>query len=593
MKRDVKIKIFGCIEFLAVFLAAALRFLYFGFEYYPLLDDYVQYHNYPTSLDYGLLIKQEGLLASRPLAGISDLYVWAYFWDNMIDAVIIISAMWAASAILFKKVFDRRFGCGYIFLVIYALLPLGFEGTYWVSASSRVVCGMFFTALSAAIFDKILNVDLKKLHGALLVPAFVILQLISFCFYEQILVLSFAVTILLSLHSLILGNKKAFFGLFSVMNAVIYFVFTGLNASGNLVSRMEIILPNTNYYFDVFLKELLRQLKTVFINGNYYTIVKGFLRGAEIINEGKMIVSTVIILSVGIVWYICARVKETLAEVENAERSDKKEHKLIYGLVFSIVAAGVPLLPFFIITNPWFSFRGAVPSFCGIALFADIVANQAIRKISGFAKSSSGKFRLRTYMVSGLTACLTVVFMVSAVSELADYKAVHEKDTAVVMALLELYENDPELSVLNDSNELGDVRIGVFNLGANMLEDQNYYYHEHVCGVTENPWSLLGMTFALREGENLPELPQTVPLDIDETHKDAAGRIIYFAQWNSDMKRVSGFDYLYWYDNEQNTLIRVFANPNAENSVTITDGINIFAEINENPDNTAYIELFD
>ena len=69
-------------------------------------------------------------------------------------AVALISAMYAASACLFRRVWGEYFGTGYLFLVVYALLPLGVEGTYWISASNRVVPSLFFVALAMYLFQK-------------------------------------------------------------------------------------------------------------------------------------------------------------------------------------------------------------------------------------------------------------------------------------------------------------------------------------------------------------------------------------------------------------------------------------------------------
>ncbi len=42
------------IAFLAVFSLIAIRFLYFGFRYFPQLDDYIQHHNYAAQGEFVL-----------------------------------------------------------------------------------------------------------------------------------------------------------------------------------------------------------------------------------------------------------------------------------------------------------------------------------------------------------------------------------------------------------------------------------------------------------------------------------------------------------------------------------------------------------
>lgn len=582
-----KKKIIGYLEFPIIFSAAVLRFLYFGFKYYPLLDDYIQYHNYPSSIDYWLLIKQEGLLASRPLAGILDLFVWSNFWGNMIIAVIILSAMWAASTVLFRRLFDSSFGCGYLFSAIYTLLPLGIEGTYWISASSRIVCGMFFTAVALTIYRKIVDQQINIARNIVLITAFSISQLLSFCFYEQILVLSFSMTLLLMFYSLISKKRKALWGLLSFANVAVYFIFTSVNSSGNLTSRMKIILPVSKYYFDTFLPTLLNQFKAVFINGNFYTIFKGFYRGVQIIAEEKLFSAAVIILACGIIWYIAARTQNLLFQ-KNSEEISKANYRMLLGIIFAVLIAIAPVTPYFIIENPYFSFRGAVPSFCGIALLADIFVRFLLSKTVILIKNKTKRLKICSIFPALLSGLCCMLFMTSAVSELADYKAVHENDLKITTALIELYDNDPELSYLYKENKLEKKRIGIFNLNANMLPDQNYYYHEHICGVTENSWALTGMTAAVRpESEASLSLPEAVPLAI-ETAID--GKIKYYEQWNASVKRISRFDYLYWYDSENTRMFRVYSEQ-TENGILISDGSNCLAKIIENTDNTAYIEL--
>ena len=138
-----------CTAFLVLFALIFVRYCCFGLEYYPQLDDYIQYHNYTAyHSDLPAFIQTLGLLSSRPLAGLADLYLWAPFFPRMIWAVAILSALYAGTACLLKAVLSRFFHVDWVFLVLFALCPLGFEGTYWVSASSRILCGLFLSALS-------------------------------------------------------------------------------------------------------------------------------------------------------------------------------------------------------------------------------------------------------------------------------------------------------------------------------------------------------------------------------------------------------------------------------------------------------------
>ena len=94
----------------ACFALLLVRYFWQGVAYYPQMDDYIQYHNYSDF--YGSVsaaVENLGLLRARPLAGIMDIAVWSKLWGNMHIAVMIISALYVVSGILFKNVFEKYF----------------------------------------------------------------------------------------------------------------------------------------------------------------------------------------------------------------------------------------------------------------------------------------------------------------------------------------------------------------------------------------------------------------------------------------------------------------------------------------------------
>jgi len=166
------------------------------------------------------------------------------------------------------------------------------------------------------------------------------------------------------------------------------------------------------------------------------------------------------------------------------------------------------------VANPWFSLRGTVPAFPGIALLLTLAA--------------ADLFRRRAMITPILTAVLVLVFGVASVSELHDYRATYENDTAV-------------LTALTDELDGAEGRIGILNLNPNYLAEQNYFYHEHLHGVTESDWALQGALFSYAE-----KVPKVIPLATDG--------FSYYVGWNREMKRIGGFDSLYWWDHDSLTL---------------------------------------
>lgn len=143
--------------FLLLYLLLMVRNCACGPTYYPQLDDYIQYHNYASAASFQALQQSTGLLDTRPLAGLADYFVWSPMFDHMILGLALISLLYVLTVMLFWKILQRYFHVSILFPVLVTLLPLGMEGTYWMSAATRVVVGMFFGVLATRIFLKWLD----------------------------------------------------------------------------------------------------------------------------------------------------------------------------------------------------------------------------------------------------------------------------------------------------------------------------------------------------------------------------------------------------------------------------------------------------
>jgi len=240
-------------RFAAAAMLAFLRFTYCGLRYFPQLDDYIQYHNYTsgrTVSQFWKTVERVGLLGARPLAGLGDLYLWSHFWDCMIIAILLMALMLAASAILFETVFKRYFRCGWCFIIIFTLLPLNIEGSYWLSASTRLVCGLFTASLSAYFLVKFC--EKGSAWRAVLTLLF---QTIAVFYYEQILVFSFTLNLLIGFCEWRRNRRlKPLLSLGGIGSVAFYFVFTSyFSGSSVYSSRAELVLPTSSYYFKHFL----------------------------------------------------------------------------------------------------------------------------------------------------------------------------------------------------------------------------------------------------------------------------------------------------------------------------------------------------
>ncbi len=479
-------------------LALLLRASFGGVYYEPILDDTVQYLLYPTSRDYGALIAQEGLFASRPLAAVMDLFVVGQMRENLFLAVILMAVMHGASAALFQRVLSRFFTVGPIFSVIYTLLPLGCEGTYWLSAATRVVSGLFFTACAAAVLCDF--IDRGKWWR---VPLFFLLELLSFGFYEQILVLSLTLSALIFLHHW--RDRRASAAWLAFLCVGIYFGFTSyFQTESPLANRMELILPDTPYYFEVFLPDLAWQIGVSFLSAGVRTTFLGCWRGLLACVTGGMGGWLYLIAAAGLgVWYAVMqwpRRGRAVVSIAGWRRA------LVWGFLLAIA----PVTPFLVIARPYFSLRSTVPSFLGAAILIDLLFRSLIRR--------------RRLMAVAASAVLFVCLLGCA-SEIGDYKATAAADRALAEAIL---ARESEM----------DGRVGFLSVKEFPVAEQNYAYHEHIASVAAADWTLLSKLTAVK-GSPVAFTP--VPLVTEG--------FSFYRGWNRDAKRISGFDQLWLWEN--------------------------------------------
>ena len=476
-------------------LALLLRASFGGIGYEPILDDTVQYILYPTSVDYGALIAREGMFSSRPLAALMDLFVVGQM-GNLFFAVILMAVMHGISCVLFQRILSRFFSVGPVFAVIYTLLPLGCEGTYWLSAATRVVSGLFFTACAAVVLCRF--IEAGKWWR---VPLYFLLELLSFGFYEQILVLSFALSGLIFLHHF--REKRAVLAWMAFLCAGIYFGFTAyFRADSPLADRMELLYPNTPYYFNVFLPDLARQIGMSFLSAGVRTSFVGFWRGLVSCFTGSWLYG---IAAAGLaVWYGILnwpRHRRAVVSVEGWARA------LWWGVLLFIA----PITPFFVIARPYFSLRSTVPSFVGAAILIDLLFRALIR---------------RRRAMAAVSGAMVFVCLLGCASEIGDYKATAKADRVLAEAVME-----------RESELYG--RVGILNVKEFPVTGQNYPYHEHVASVAAADWTLSAKLAAMK---GTPLSFEAVPLVVEDP---------FYRLWNRDVKRIGGFDQLWlWEDGE-------------------------------------------
>lgn len=498
--------------FALIFALVLLRFCYYGFTYYPQLDDYIQLHNQSAYYSAKAVILDMGLLSSRPLASVMDYFFWSRFWSFLMAAVALISAMYAASACLFRRVWGEYFGTGYLFLVVYALLPLGMEGTYWISASNRVVPSLFFVALAMYLFQK-----WCRTGKALWLPLYFVAQLISFCFYEQGLVLSVTGVLLVGIIEFFRGNRsRSLFSLLTFVNAGVYFAFTGYfsTSTGQLGSRLRLTLPWQEGWDKVFLSAA-GQTGESFLIGGYKTLVDGFRRGLACIAEDFSLLWVLVLMALCAALFLFAR--RFTAERPAGEAALPRRWALLVGFLMALA----PVTLFFVLSSPSVALRNTVFSFCGIALFLDAAWSMLLTRCPA-----------RGLITGAVCAVCAAVFSVAAVSELHDYRATTLADQRAARAITAAVEGD-------------EGAIAVLNLEPNYLSEQNFLYHEHIHGATESAWALAGL---LSWAADTPAFPAATPVPMGGRYTGS----------------LTEFGALLWYDHKTGTVQSVMAVPAGE-----------------------------
>lgn len=491
---------------LAVFLLLTARICAFGLQYYQQLDDYIQYYNPFTLAELWELQQTTGLLAFRPLAVIADHTLWDKLSDQLIWAAVLICLMYAAAVVIIWNIVKRYFGSGPVFPVVMALLPLGVEGTYWMSASTRVVVGILLAALAAQSFLSWLD---RGGIGRLVLYLF--LQILPFGFYEQAGVLGITLTVGAAVLEWGLGRKpfpRCAVALWSVPAMGLFFLITGWLNTGNIYSgRSSLVLPVGEYYWKEFLPQILGQMWDAFGRGGFYTLAKGFVRGGRMVLSGQLVLWALVTMGLCVLLWRAVRSQDVEAG------RGRLWLPLLSGLLLTLGPASV----FFVLANSWFSLRGTVTSFPGLALLADALVMWLWDRL-----------KLKREGLAVLAAALAFVFCVAGVSEIKDYRDTYENDQRIACLVRDAFKRD----------EVGTQagRVGILNVEPSYLPDQNFYYHEHIHGCTESSWAFASLLVNVSE----THVPSVTPLPSDPLYQS----------WNANSNDPLSFDLLYCYNGQ-------------------------------------------
>ncbi len=443
--------------YLVLLSSLLLPYLFYGFRYFPILDDYIQFWAYPAREDLSYVYLTIGTLSIRPLAHLLDPLFWGQFWPLMGFAMVLVSLLLFFSAVLFArtlKAFDVHLSP--FFFLIYLLFPLGMEGRYWLSSSTRIVIGLFFTSISLHFLSEFL----KKKDSALHFSLFFLFQLISCGFYESVTVFSVSSAVLLFLLGFSAKRKKRFFlvPLVSVLNIGLMFLyyrtFAGLGPTESRAAglSLEKIPENISAAFS--------QVKEAFSMAYDATVI-GCLRGVSLLTSGGFWGIFLLILIV-----FCSLVLAGF--VKNSRPYGWIKTCLFVG--FGAMLFVAPLVPNLLAENVWVTNRSIFVSLIGLSLMMEplwaLLQKKSLRKCLCFLVS--------------------FLFLTATVNEYDIYRRANLLD----QRLLGQVVSQIEFGGAEDG-----VRVCVF-LPEEVKVEQNASYKDHVKSVFDSDWALTG---ALRE----------------------------------------------------------------------------------------------
>lgn len=356
-----------------------LKTSYNAFAYYPILDDYIQYisfHFYGHKFQD--LILAGGLYAVRPLASLADAFVWSNLWNHLSLLYFIMCCVQFFAWAIFMTAFQKaKIKAGIFFTALFLFLPLGVEGGYWLSASTRIAVPLLFCAAACLLIQR----DTRP--GAFFSILFCLL---SFCFYEQ----TAAVSFLLILWTAFKTNRKRLY--MPIVSALLlagwYLVFhrTGVNAArGELTFQLSKITEVWRAMGTLWLSVLPRFLK----NGGAFVFSFGYFR---------MIL--VFLFCILLFWLPVRKLKPAAVE-------------------FLLPAAllVLPLLPQMFLQNSWVTLRACVPSIIAFGLFLDLVPGMYWKKL--------------------LLPLLIFFSIFSHYVSIEDYRRIYEADQRVLDTMVE------------------------------------------------------------------------------------------------------------------------------------------------------------
>lgn len=343
-----------------------LKNLIFG--YFPILDDHIQYSAYSLYTKKYILFTV-GTIYKRPGAAVFDLFVWQNLGMNI--SVICITVMLVLSLFMLKEIFKTvNINIGIFSGAFMLFCPLNLEAVYWLSASSRIVTGLFFCALSLYIIT-----FAKRKIG---IFTFWFFNLLSYLFYEQALIFSFVTTVFF----LVFKNKKLV--VIPISNLILTGAYYIICAPFDRFSaRAEIgfkIFPHIKSLAEIFFSVL-----------------------PKMIFKSKYLILSIIIFAVSV--FVLHKFRK------------KNQNKSFSGIICALLIFVCPFAPYFILKNSYLSLRNTFFAVTALGIFLDNItlSKRTANTVSALvlslflAGSASEFFEYKSVYETDKTICENII----------------------------------------------------------------------------------------------------------------------------------------------------------------------------------------
>lgn len=434
--KDTAVKYRTEFSALLMFVLLMLQRTIFGFRYFPMIDDWFLYYGKGTIENY--VDRMD--LSVRPFAGIADTFIFTPMADHMEIMLLVLTLMLAAAVYFLNKAFSgSKMSSGAMIMIFIALVPIGFEALYWISASSRIIVALFFTSL--CLYGEARYLSGRKKRYLVM---FALSSPLAVGFYEMMIPIFFALTVIIMLKH----RRSVWIMVFPVVFTAVIICHYVLGQGDPVMEERATIISadllgyhiyDTFYWYIKVLGEL-----------QFKMIGDAFLDGVRVMLEHP--VCSVLIVLVSAAFSMLAR-------------GEKNDGRLWYDLLMGVALIAAAVSVTFILSYVRIPFRVAYLLCIGAALMLEAVL---CRVLPGWAYKS-----VAFILVLGSTIC--------NIGELSLYKWNYERDSEycdMVMDKTGACDSEKHIYIFNERSYWYDDRVK---------------HYEYVKAVPENFASITGM----------------------------------------------------------------------------------------------------